>query len=257
MKRFRVTLIRPPTVTFPQAMVGTPASPSLALAVLAAFLKRHGYPVTAIDAQGDALDQYTRLENGPHRIHGLTAEQIVARIPPDTGLIGVSCMFSNEWIYHRRVIDLVAKHFPGVPIVVGGEHATAAAEYVLRSCPGVVACAIGEGEETLLALAQALEAGADLESVSGLVVRDDEGESAFHTGTRTRVRALDEMPWPDWDAVPLREYLDRGFGHGVGHGRNMPMLASRGCPYKCTFCSNPQMWGTLWNVRSAADVVAE
>ena len=57
--------------------------------------------------------------------------------------------------------------------------------------------------------------------------------------------------------MPLRNYLDRGFGHGVGHGRNMPMLASRGCPYKCTFCSNPQMWGNLWNVRSAADVVAE
>ena len=66
-------------------------------------------------------------------------------------------MFSNEWIYHRRVIELAAQRFPGVPIIVGGEHATAAAAYILRSCPGVVACALGEGEETLLEVVQAIE----------------------------------------------------------------------------------------------------
>ncbi len=257
MPQLRVTLIRPPSVTSPQAMVGTPASPSLALALLTAFLKRHGYAVTAIDAQGEALSQYTPFDGGPHRVHGLTAEQIVARIPPETRLIGFSCMFSNEWIYHRRVIEVAAERFPGVPILVGGEHATAAASYILRACPSVLACAIGEGEETLLEVLQALERGESLDGIAGLVVRDPTTTEVRHTAPRRRIRALDEMPWPDWDAVPLRNYLDRGFGHGIGHGRNMPMLASRGCPYKCTFCSNPQMWGNLWNVRSAADVVAE
>jgi anaerobic magnesium-protoporphyrin IX monomethyl ester cyclase len=252
-----VTLIRPPSVSAPQALVGAQASPSLALALLAAFLKRHGYGVTAIDAQGEALCQYTPLDGGPYRIHGLTAEQIVARIPLHTRLIGVSCMFSNEWLYHRRVIDLAAARFPGVPIVVGGEHASAAAAYILASCPGVVACAIGEGEETLLDVVQTMERGGSLEDVAGLVVREPATGVPRPTAPRQRIRALDDMPWPDWEAVPLRNYLDRGLGHGVAHGRNMPMLASRGCPYRCTFCSNPQMWGTLWNVRRAADVVAE
>jgi anaerobic magnesium-protoporphyrin IX monomethyl ester cyclase len=257
MQPLHVTLIRPPSVTFPQAMVGTPASPSLALALLAAFLKRHGYEVTAIDSQGEALSQYTPLDNGPYRVHGLTAEQIVARIPRQTRVVGLSCMFSNEWIYHRRVIDRIAEHFPGVPVVIGGEHATAAGAYILRSCPGVVACALGEGEETLLEVVQAIERGGTLGAIDGLMVRDESSGEIRRTNPRKRIRALDQMPWPDWDAVPLRNYLDRGFGHGVGHGRNMPMLASRGCPYKCTFCSNPQMWGNLWNVRSTADVLAE
>ena len=257
MEPFHVTLIRPPTVTSTQVMVGTPASPSLALAFLAAFLKQHGYAVTALDSQGEALSQYTPLDGGPHRIHGLTAEQIVACIPPETRLIGFSCMFSNEWLYHRRVIELTAERFPGVPIVVGGEHATAAPQYILRACPGVVACALGEGEETLLEVLQEMERGTALDGIDGLMVRDQTGTEAIRTAPRKRIRALDELPWPDWESVPLRNYLDRGFGHGIGHGRNMPMLASRGCPYKCTFCSNPLMWGNLWNVRRAADVVAE
>ncbi|MEZ4489168.1 MAG: radical SAM protein [Cyanobacteriota/Melainabacteria group bacterium] len=44
---------------------------------------------------------------------------------------------------------------------------------------------------------------------------------------------------------------------GVNLGRSMPILASRGCPYQCTFCSNPVMWGRLWSPRPPADVIAE
>jgi radical SAM superfamily enzyme YgiQ (UPF0313 family) len=44
---------------------------------------------------------------------------------------------------------------------------------------------------------------------------------------------------------------------GVDIGRSMPILASRGCPYKCTFCSNPVMWGTLWRARKPENVLAE
>ena len=64
------------------------------------------------------------------------------------------------------------------------------------------------------------------------------------TGPRTRIRNLDDIPWPAWDLVPLDKYLDHGLGYGVDLGRSMPILATRGCPYQCTFCSNPEMWTT-------------
>jgi len=51
--------------------------------------------------------------------------------------------------------------------------------------------------------------------------------------------------------------LDGGVMTGVNFGRSMPMLASRGCPYRCTFCSNPAMWGTLWRARDPHDVFDE
>jgi radical SAM superfamily enzyme YgiQ (UPF0313 family) len=78
-----------------------------------------------------------------------------------------------------------------------------------------------------------------------------------HTARRERIRALDALTWPAWDGLPLETYLDRGFGMDEYNVRSMPMLASRGCPYRCTFCSSPQMWGTTWLARDPDDVVRE
>jgi len=251
-----VTIIRPPILTAPSSLVGGRTSPSLALALLGAACRESGYPVTLIDSTGEKYDQFLPLEGSPYFIHGLSAEEVIARIPAHTRFIGITCMFSNEWLYHRHFINAIGEHFPGVPIVIGGEHATAAGEYVLRCCPSVVACVLGEGEDTLIDMLDALETGRDLAEVSGLLLRAEGGKST-RTAPRSRMRHLDDIPWPAWDLLPLRTYLDAGAAHGTVGRRTMPMLASRGCPYRCTFCSNPQMWGKLWSIRSPEDVVKE
>ena len=179
-----VTLIRPPAVPHMMSLAPTYGAPPLALACLAGALKEGGYRVTAIDAIGEAMEQFTRIDRLPFHSHGLTADQIVDRIPKDTGMIGVSCMFSNEWIYHRRVINLVTQRFPNVPVVVGGEHATASPDYVLRSCPGVIACCLGEGEDTILDLLDALRNGRPLNEVGGLMIRG--GADGAFTPRRTK-----------------------------------------------------------------------
>jgi radical SAM superfamily enzyme YgiQ (UPF0313 family) len=74
---------------------------------------------------------------------------------------------------------------------------------------------------------------------------------------RERISDIDALSWPAWDGIPLDTYLDRGFGMDEYNLRSMPMLASRGCPYRCTFCSSPQMWGTTWMARDPDDVVRE
>jgi radical SAM superfamily enzyme YgiQ (UPF0313 family) len=120
----------------------------------------------------------------------------------------------------------------------------------------VTACALGEGEATIVDLARTLAAGRPLADVAGLVMRDADGR-IVRTAHRERVREIDELPWPSWDGIPLDTYLDRCFGMDVYNLRSMPMLASRGCPYRCTFCSSPQMWGTTWLAREPEDVVRE
>jgi radical SAM superfamily enzyme YgiQ (UPF0313 family) len=77
------------------------------------------------------------------------------------------------------------------------------------------------------------------------------------TGSRARIRTLDDIPWPAWDLVPIDRYLDHGLGYGVNRGRSMPMIATRGCPYQCTFCSNPEMWTTRWYARDPEQVLDE
>src|SRR6185369_10287704 len=95
----------------------------------------------------------------------------------------------------------------------------------------------------------------DTASVPGLAVRRD--GATVHTGPRARIRALDDMPGPDWDVFPIEPYLAGNISFGASFGRNMPILASRGCPYQCTFCSNPAMWTTRYIIRSVDNVIAE
>jgi len=77
------------------------------------------------------------------------------------------------------------------------------------------------------------------------------------TEKQIRIKKIDEIQWPDWEGFPLENYFKEGYGFGVNLGRSMPIIASRGCPYQCTFCSNPNMWTTLWKARDPKDVVEE
>ena len=82
--------------------------------------------------------------------------------------------------------------------------------------------------------------------------------AAVRTEARARVRAVDELPWPAWHLVPtLTVYLDNHFGFEEQNRRAMPLMATRGCPYRCTFCSSPSMWGTSWFARDPRDVIDE
>jgi anaerobic magnesium-protoporphyrin IX monomethyl ester cyclase len=258
LKSRSVTLIRTPTVSRTGQIttdISAFGAPPLGLAYVAGALHHASYDVTVIDAVGEATQQCTEMPGVPLEVRGLTAPQIIARIPKDAFLIGVSCMFSADWWYCKRLLNAISEAFPGVPLILGGEHATADAKYILDSVPGLLACVCGEGEDTAVELADALQSGGDLQEVAGIVLRTKDGQTP--TSPRKRNRRLDELPWPMWEKLPLENYLVLGKGYGVTRGRVVPMIASRGCPYRCTFCSNPSMWGKLWNVRSPECVVAE
>ncbi len=251
-----VVLVRPPTV-LPYATITTSMGvPSIGLAYLAGSLKAADHRVTVIDAFGEAIDQFIGVRDSNIVINGLTAPEIITRIPKSADIIGVSCMYSNEWGYYKAVIELILERFPSIPLVLGGEHITADPEYVLKKCPGVQCCVLGEGEETLVEVVETLEFGLPLKNVDGIAFLDEHG-TFIKNPPRKRIRDIDNIPQPSWDESPLDNYLNTGLGMGSVRGRNMPMIASRGCPYQCTFCSNPQMWTTRWLARSPELVVEE
>jgi radical SAM superfamily enzyme YgiQ (UPF0313 family) len=252
-----VTLIRPPKITSDFAPHTQPGVPPIALACLAAVLEEAGHAITVIDAYGESPNRAVDIPGTNLTTVGLTADEIAAAVPPDTDVIGLTCMFSQDWLYAKRVIQAVHAAAPHARIVVGGEHVTADPAHALGSAPAVTACALGEGEETLVELVDAVAGGRDLTTVAGLVLRGD-GGTPIHTPPRARVRAIDDLPWPAWHLVPtLTVYLDNHFGFEEQNRRAMPMLATRGCPYRCTFCSSPSMWGTNWFARDPRDVLEE
>ncbi|MBL8688767.1 MAG: cobalamin-dependent protein [Rhodospirillaceae bacterium] len=249
----KICFVRPPSIINRVAYIGS-LTPPIGVAYLAASARAAGLDVVVIDAIGEAPLQSTPIDE--HLVlRGLAFEEIVRRIPRDADIIAISGMFSSEWTRIRPLVHMIAEHRPDAFFIGGGEHFSAAAELCLEQCPGLDAIALGEGEETLVDLARALQHSTDLSNVSGLVIRKPD---AFHrTAPRPRLRKLDEIPEPAWDLVPLENYLSNHLGYGVDRGRSMPMLASRGCPYQCTFCSNPQMWGTRWIARNPVKVADE
>lgn len=249
-----VTLIRPPSAVGKLALTLN-VTPPLSVAYLAGSLADAGFDVRIIDAVGEAVGQTREGYRPSVLVNGLTTAQILDRVSPDTSLIGVSCMFSTEWPVVRDLVEALARRFPGVPIVAGGEHPTAAPDHALRTAPALAACVLGEGEETIVDVARAVRDGSPLTGVAGLVVRTAAGP--LRTRQRARIRAVDDIPRPLWDATPLETYLAGGHSFGVDRGRTIPMLASRGCPYQCTFCSSPQMWTTRYYARTPSLVVDE
>jgi len=249
----KVCLIRPPMIDRRyQAVLFT--APPLGLAYLAASGRAAGHDVSVIDALGEDPERETPLDGGRFVVRGLPIGEILERVPGDTNLLGVSCMFSQDWPHLRRMIQRLREAFPGLPLVVGGEHVTALPEHVLGDAP-VDHCVVGEGEETFVELLAALAEGRSFQEIPGLVTRVD-GEMVY-THRRPRIRDIDEIPAPAWDLFPLENYLSRGLGIGIDRGRSMPILATRGCPYQCTFCSSPSMWTTRWLARDPARVLAE
>jgi len=249
----KVCLIRPPLIDL-RFRATTLTCPPIGLAYLAGSARAAGHEVHIVDAVGEAPTQSTALDDERYTLRGLTADEVADRVPADAQLLGVSCMFSQDWPYLKRVLRRLRERFPHIPIAAGGEHITAMPEVALAD--GLVDfCVLGEGEETLVELLDAIGSGRRMREVAGLVYRD--GDQIVRNATRARVAEIDGLPLPAWDLFPIEAYLGGGYGFGVDRGRCMPILATRGCPYRCTFCSSPQMWTTKWVARDPAAVLDE
>lgn len=250
----KVVIIRPPVVR-PKWNYVNLSTPPIGPAYVASSLRSAGYEVFFIDAVGEALEQFTPL---PHSflLHGLRFEEITARIPADCRAIGISIQFSFEFPQCRELTQVIRQQFPHAFLFAGGEHATALPEETLRTT-ALDAIVLGEGELKAVELLRvAFKCPEMLGSVAGICWKDASG--TLHRNLEgLRIESIDPLPKPAWDLLPIENYLSRHLGFGVARGRNMPVLASRGCPYQCTFCSSPLMWTTTWTARNVNDLLDE
>ena len=136
----QVTLIRPVMVASSGSWNST-LTPPLGLAYLAAMLEDNGTKVHVVDAIAEGVEQY--IEEDGYLFRGLTVEETVERIEPNSELIGISCMFTQDWPWMRILIRAIRARFPRAVIVGGGEHLTALPEFCLRECPELDFCVLG------------------------------------------------------------------------------------------------------------------
>ncbi len=268
-QKLRVQLIHPPQRVSAANLVSSVAIPPLGLAYLTATLEQAGHRVSVIDGVGEGLGQV--FTQNDKTMQGLTFDEILDRIDPEADLIGMGIMFSCAWPPLRDLVNKIKSRFPATPIVLGGEHPTALPDLVFEQSPTDY-IVTGEGEETLLELCdriaqmkkRTLSDNTQASAKTALpVVTDIPGTIARSEGQivtnprRSRIRNIDDIPLPAWRYFDVSKYIEHRQPHGSADGRSMPMLATRGCPYQCTFCGSPGMWGTSWRPRSVDQVIDE
>ncbi len=184
-------------------------------------------------------------------------------------LIGLS--LTTNFFDHAKTITRRIKDNLRTPIVWGGVHPTVRPEECLQYADLIIR---GEGEEALLELVRAVESDSGLESVGNLGYKVD-GQVKYNP-LHPLVQDLDSFPLPDFDdsthylayeykVQPITEELSykillQGYGKD-SYGYST--MATRGCPYGCTYCINSTLkgiykgQGKFLRKRSCENVIAE
>lgn len=250
-----IRIIRTPLVFPSHHTTSVTAVPDVGTAYINGSLRKLGHNSKVIDAPAEALNRWTQLEASHFEYNGLSPEEILDLIPPNIGLIGVSCMHSHRWLNDQRIIKALFERFPSTPIVLGGEHITANFSAALHQFPKLLACVLGEGEETIGQLVHALQHKYALETIHGIAYINQAGH-LVQTPTRDRMNDLDQLS-PSWEGVPLENYLKLRKGINSLSKRALPILTSRGCPFSCHFCTCKSMWQSRWISRTPENVIEE
>jgi anaerobic magnesium-protoporphyrin IX monomethyl ester cyclase len=226
----KVALVSPPLL---KNSAHHPFLPPLGLTYIAAVLEQDGHEIKIIDCPACNIDHKK-----------LTAE--LSSFMPN--LIGISSI--TPTIKSALQSARVAKEAcPDSKVILGGPHATFMDKQILSQEPTADIVVRGEGEQTMAELAQHFPDSGNLGDIDGITFRNSDGQ-IVRTHNRTLIQNLDELPRPAYHYIPLTEYRIFGKTH-------MPIMASRGCQYQCTFCVSSQMFGATFRARSPRNVVDE
>ncbi len=155
-------------------------------------------------------------------------------------VVGVSC-WSKTYKEALRILRVAKALNPDVVTVMGGIHPTS---YPGKSIdnPQVDYLLVGEAESTFPLFLDRLAAKETVSDIPGLVFQDGDG---IIQNPVQRLKDLDQIRLPDYEAINLKGYLRKGYRYYSKSKLNAPVWLSRGCPYRCKFCTAPIINGKL------------
>lgn len=211
---------------------GLPRTPPLGISYLGSVLKKAGHKVKLIDL---------RLPNYRNDFFIKTLQSF----KPD--IVGVSAT-SYGYLGGKEIFALTKQYSPKTITILGGPHAAIGGMVAIQD-KNLDMFAVGEGEELIIELVNALGKKKPLKDIKGLTYKDKKGK--IHTNMpRFNASDLNKLPFPQFDLLPFEEYKAAGV-------LTLPIMTSRGCPYGCIYCVSYKTQGKMFRGRSAQNVVDE
>ena len=253
-----VLLLRPPLQFRRGWDVNAHAEVPQALLSIGAVLEKAGHQVRLFD--GSVRREPTDLGfDSEGVLHvGATWDELaraVRHAAPD--VVGINSPFYTQMPPALEAARLVRRLAPDAPVIVGGAPVTVRPEDYLAE-PAVTVAAVGESEETAPVLLAALERGGDLSAVPGIAWRRDGAVVVNPRGGF--IEDLDALPPPAYHLLDLGAYLRTASKDAAGRWRwadrrILEILTSRGCPFRCTFCTVHALMGRKYRWQSAERVL--
>jgi radical SAM superfamily enzyme YgiQ (UPF0313 family) len=219
-----VVFVEPPYVCWDRRMdrvrQGEEEIPGIGTLVLAAVARAAGHRVHIVDGKRTG----TPVEE--------VARQVAALAPDHVGISATTISIHNA----ARIAAALRTLAPAAVVTVGGPHVSAIPERTLSEFPAFDYGIVGEGERSYLELIARLDGDGDAGGVPGLVWREDGRVRANPRAPFLDGEELDRLPEPAWD---LLDHFPLRFQPNVFNYRHTPVasfVASRGCPFSCSFC---------------------
>lgn len=243
--RFNILLIQPPIRDF---YLTTKRTIPYGLASIAAGLIEAGFSVEIFDALATSKSRmvdlpaemsylqpyYGQPDQSPfalfhhYKHYGYSYDTIGQRVKKTRPfLVGISSLFTAYAAQAVKTAQIVKHTHPDCKIVLGGHHPTALPERIMES-PAVDFVLRGEGEVCMPLLARALQNGSRFDEIPGLVYRKADG--GLHVSEPVRMHQPDDYPLPATHLLNPHFYRRHKKATAV-------IVASRGCPLKCTYCA--------------------
>lgn len=191
-------------------------------------------------------------------LHHITSEEIdgaVSQIISDHPLFVGFSVLSGLTTYYSAKMSEKIKQRSKIPILWGGHHPSLLGQQCLGETYIDFIC-IGEGEETAVEFAEALQDRQSPEGIRGIGYKRN-GQPIIDA-TRGWIKDLDQLDL-DWDLLDIQRYYPRvrdwyrlppNLNERIGEKRFVTLFSSRGCPFNCGFCSTRKYSGELWRAHS-------
>lgn len=256
MKINKILLMTTPVLTFKSHIDVNPLPP-MGLGYLASVVESMGcgIDVRIVDClvQGWSVRQPVSQDLIRIGLSDLEIETIISDYNPD--IVGINCQFSRQHKIYHQMFSLIKKIKPECITVAGGAHVTVCPQEVLqdRFCDFII---VGEAEESFRSFLDALMSGDDFTLIDGLGWKRN-GKLIFNEKKKW-IADLDTIPFPAYHVMRLENYFGLDMSHGLRRKKKFsPIITSRGCSAKCTFCSAHRVWGNKHRKRSVENVIKE